>query len=336
MDLFRVHAFTVEPRRTALDETEFEPAGGPIDITSALRQALDDAAELLERKKIEVDLEVDHDSRTSETRDLLLDYAFGNTQRPAASARRLAIRLANAMDARSAECLLVLAAYRDGDQRQVSLWTFPREEAFRFRHASRRPAIELLTDIFSRESRLRKGALFAGRRIPPDFVRGGALDFQAGSRVKLAADFWIVEFLAARLAVSSKAATLLLAGAIANTHASVTLPEERTQLFAGVIALKANPQKRWTMRSFAESFLDEHVRPLFLEHVTALGNMPLGQAFGLDPDVLERKLNIRAFELESGVLVSSPLGEVGESVHVDGDQLKVEGTIKSERMKARR
>ena len=99
MDLFRVHAFRVEPRRTVGNSKSYQPDGGAIQISTELRQVLTDAAALLRKRKIDIDLVVDPSTRTSAVRDALLDYAFGNTNTPVGAARRLAQRLAGAMDA---------------------------------------------------------------------------------------------------------------------------------------------------------------------------------------------------------------------------------------------
>lgn len=333
MNLFRVHAFVVEPQRTKSDD--YEPSGGSIQISAPLRNALDEAEGLLSKKKLDIDLVVDSSSRSSDIRDLLMEYAFGNTQTPVRAAKALSERLADAMDERSEECLFVLAARQQDDLRAVSLWTFPREDAFQFRR-SNVPAIELLTDVFSRRSTLRKGASFAGRKIPPDFIRGGALDFQSSSRTKLASDLWIVKFLCARLAVSSQAATRLLVKAIANTHAALDKADDRTQLFAATVTLKTKSDSRWSLNSFASTFLASEVQQVFLREAALIGNIPPHQRFVVDAEILDSTLNIRAFELESGVLVSAPILEVGESVKLNGRELRVSGTVTSERMKARK
>jgi hypothetical protein len=332
VNLFRVHAFAVEPRRTSGTD-DYEPSGGAIPISATLRTALDEAEFILAKKKLDIDLVVDPSSRTSDVRDLLLEYAFGSTQTPIRAAKALSARLADAMDARSDECLLVLSARRNDEGiRSVFLWTFPKEDAFQFKRSSA-PSIELLTDAFSRKSPLRKGASFVGRNIPPDFLRGGALDFQSTSRTKLASDLWIIKFLSARLAVSSQAATRLLVKAIANTHAALETVKERTQLFAATITLKAKPDVRYSLNTFASTFLDASVQEVFLREAALIGSIPPNQRFAVDTDVLDATLNVRAFQLESGVLVSAPILEVGESVLLNGNMLRVSGTVTSDRMK---
>ena len=138
-------------------------------LAAALQEA---STQSTTQRPIAVDLQVDPDTRTSEMRDLMLEFAFGTKSKPDSAGEKLAAALSQAMDRRSHPCLFVVAASGDTDRRSVTMWTFPQEEAFQFRGASARPSIELLTDIFSRTSRLRKAALFEGKYRTTDFIRG--------------------------------------------------------------------------------------------------------------------------------------------------------------------
>ena len=149
------------------------------------------------------------------------------------------------------------------------------------------------------------------------------------------ADFWIVNFLDARLAVSDQAATLLLANVLKRTHENLEDPMSRMQIFAAAVALKTNSGRRWTFQRLAREFFDDEVQKVFLGAIAA-GNIHVTQAFGLDTDILDRQLNFRAFELETGVLVSAPFAEVGQSVKVEQSHLSVAGTIRSDHIKGRR
>jgi hypothetical protein len=171
-ELFRVHAFSVIPCRTTtkLAETEDPPEGGSIQISAALRDVLSESDDVLQSKAIAVDLAVDTDGRTSAIREILLRYAFGATQAPVSAGQELAAALADAMDARSAACLLVIAGYRREDERRVSMWTFPREEAFQFKKSGRAPSIELLQGIRPVEGICRRGCVWG--TVAPEVTDG--------------------------------------------------------------------------------------------------------------------------------------------------------------------
>jgi hypothetical protein len=111
------------------------PEGGGIAITAEFQRII---AENLKSAKLEsrtvVDFQMDPVARANSTRDLIMQYAFGEASDADATALALARRLSGAMDLRSTLCLFVAAAFCDGDRRAVILWTFPRDEAFRLRH----------------------------------------------------------------------------------------------------------------------------------------------------------------------------------------------------------
>jgi hypothetical protein len=188
MELFRVHAYSVSPQRGV--KHPIPPEGGAIAISAEFQNII---AENLQSARLEsrtvVDFQVGLIARTNSTRDLIMQYAFGESSDADEAALALAHRLSGAMDLRSTVCLFVAAAFRDGDRLAVTLWTFPRDEAFRLRHGSSGPSIEVLTDVFSQTSRLRKAAQFQGRQLRSDFLSGRVLDFQADHASRDVADF---------------------------------------------------------------------------------------------------------------------------------------------------
>ena len=148
MELFRVNAYSVSPQRGTTSPSE--PEGGAVEITINLRQVINDNLQSADLdRRTTVDFQVDPTTRTNPTRDAITAYAFGSRSSAQTAAIGLARRLSAAMDLRSDPCLLVLAARRKDDDRAITLWTFPRDEAFRLRRGRSGPSIEVLTDIFS-------------------------------------------------------------------------------------------------------------------------------------------------------------------------------------------
>ena len=168
MNLLRVHADTVSPSRTA--ETAFDPEGGAVSVTPELRRVIQENVNSAQfDSRTAVDFQLDPTTRTNETRDLVLAFGFGEPAAARSAALSLARHLAQAMNLRSSPCLFVPVAFEGGDRRAVYLWTFPRAEAFRFRRDASGPTIEVLTDIFSQTSRLRKAARFHASSGKIDF-----------------------------------------------------------------------------------------------------------------------------------------------------------------------
>lgn len=327
-----MHAYAVEPGRTTGGAGA--PLGGAVRVTGDVRDALEEASRqsALESRTV-VDVRVDQASRTSDVRDRLLAFAFDGPSSARSAALDLASRLSDAMDRRSTPCLFIVAAARDGDRRQVTIWTFPRDEAFQFGGPAGAPTIRLLTDVFSRTSRLRKAALFEGRKIRTDFLRGRALDFQANNISREVADFWIDRFLECRLAIASETGTRLLAKAIRRVYEQTTEPTEREQLQVAISAIRHSPQQRWSMQEFADQYLQGQVRDRM---IGAAPNVEaLDSNFDFDRAVFDQAINFRVFRLESDVYVSAPFDEIGRSVTVQDEHLRCEGTIVDEKVRAR-
>ena len=284
-----------------------------------------------------VNFDVDPRSRTNETRDLIVRYAFGKSRGAMTSAQEIATRLGDAMDLRSHACLFVIAAYEDGPRRRVTLWTFPKDEAFRLRRLRSGQSIDFLEDVFSRNSKLRKAALFEGQQRRTDFLAGRVLDLQTQSTSRDVADFWIYRFLQCLPAIASDAGTRLLAKSIKQAIAKCASVEEQEQVLAAVMAVRRSPQRRWSLRQFAEQYLSDDALAAF--RATVPNNNTWETSFDAQRDILDGSLQFGAYQLDSGVWVSSPLDQIGRAVQLsqrEGRQhLATEGAVVREGVKTR-
>lgn len=261
--------------------------------------------------------------------------AFGDGAAQDAAADFLAQRLSAAMDGRSQPHLLVLVAGVDdaGAEGATTFWTFPRDDAIRF-DASARPTVEILENVFSQTSRLRKAAKFSGKEHDGDFLDGRVLDIQTGRTSIDVANYWVDRFLECTLAVTSIQGTENVATAIRKVNESLVTPEDRERLNIAVLALRNSPRPSWTVDEIADTFLPADLGAKLRD---ASEPTMTNARFEINPGSYDRLLTTRVFSLESGVVVSSPLGEVGTpddpaSVIVQGSQLTCTGTIVKERL----
>lgn len=337
MDLFRLHAYSVDPQRTT--KSNADPIGGAVVPTAQLKQVIEEnALRAAFPERTAVHFNVDPVSRTNETRDRIIDYAFGEPPTAKAAAVWLATRLSQAMDLRSPHALFILAADRDdaGELRRVTLWTFPRDDAFQFRPGRDGPSIQVLSDVFSQTSRLRKAAFFEGRRLRNQFLTGRALDFQADNFVRAVADFWIARFLDCSLAIADSSGTRLLARTLQKALESCEDPTDREQLFIAGVSIRRSPQKRVSLRAFADRYLADQPRVAFL--AAAPNKESLNDVFEFQVAVFDATVRFRIFQLNTGVFVSSPLSEIDESVKLTGTQtrrLACSGVVVDEKLRTR-
>ncbi len=333
MNLTRLHAYTVEPSRTSQIPTN--AIGGSVRITDELRDVLDKniTTARFDHRTI-VDFQTDPATRTNETRDAVISYGFDDSQMADQSASLLANRLSVAMDLRSHPALFVVAAFEDDSSRSIILWTFPRDAAFQFHTEQAGASIDILTDIFSQTSNLRKAARFNGRRLRNGFLSGSVLDFQVNQKSKLVADFWISRFLQCTLSLHADAGTKLVARAFRNAIDVCQNTNDQEALIGAILALHHTQRRRWSPQQIADEFLDGRAKTEFL------GAIPNPQtqttAFDFLTDTFDRVLRYRIFRLRTGVFVSSPLEEVGKSVKIQGERerrLSCEGVIVEEKVR---
>jgi hypothetical protein len=353
MELSRLYGFAIEPQRLVDDDLFNDPLGGPLPVRDSLRVALDNSLRAAEKsgRMTEVNLKVNQDpkeDRTCPVRDAALAVAFGNANKAAEGALFLGRHLSKAMDDRSPECLFLLAAYSEkgSEKRRVALWIFPQDEAFRFTPGQDENDIELLTEIFSRTSALRKMALFQGKNIATNFLRANVLDFQTGRADDVAA-FWIRRFLEAGLSITPAAGTKVLADALKRASDAELSPQENQQVHAAALALHTIPQTHWSLEEVANNFLAGKAREVFLS--TAENETARTSTFELDREALQRGLSYRNLRLPDNVWISAPIEQVGDGklVQVEstddgasesgtGERVRVEAEVIQDRLGSRR
>jgi hypothetical protein len=348
MTEYRVWAYAVVPSRTTSLDAAPAPRGGRVPYSDDLREALVAAATRARegawtRVNFRTEqVESGQGRRSNDVRDALLALAFGDEAGAHDAAEFLGRRLAEATDNRSRENLLVLMGSVVDGLGSVRVWTFPRDDAFRFDEAIE-PAIELLAGVFSRTSGLRKAATFDGENHDSSFVGGDALDFQSGDNSADVANYWIGRFLECALGVTPRNGTLHLVKALKKLDASLENPGDRRALSIAALAIGQSPTPNVSLSSVAETLLPEHLRQALLDASDnhAMDHRP----FALDRELFQSQVARQQFFLESGVVVATPLTEVfgpgdvddgGRSVFVDGDQLRVEGRITKEKLSGRR
>ncbi len=352
MKLSRLFGFAIEPQRLTHPDDFADPLGGQLPVKAALRNALDRslavAAEGQNLTEIVLNVDPKPDGeRTSLVRDAVKGLAFGGKAESRTSGLELARQLSRAMDERSLECLLLIAVYveKGQDERQVAAWIFPQDEAFRFSpEGDTGSDIELLTEIFSRTSGLRKMALFTGKNIKSHFLKGKVLDYQQGRRDDVS-DFWIQRFLDAKLAITPAAGTKVLATALREASKAPDLSLiERRQVHAAALALHTMPQGSVSLQGVADQFLSGTAKKVFLG--TAENDETRASNFKLDHDAFDERLKVRNFHLPEDVWVSAPIDQVGDGKVVqleeemDGDgaveRLRVDADVLEDRLASRR
>ena len=152
------------------------------------------------------------------------------------------------------------------------------------------------------------------------------------------------------MSITPQEGTRILAEALKAASTATLSQEEREQLHVATLAASAAPQRRWSVESFAQQYLEGEARERFLAAVP--NDAARRSLFDIDRDALQRFVPARIFRLEGDVIVSAPLEQVGQVVQVEraeapvvdkqargnapGERLRVEGVVIDDRLGRRR
>lgn len=335
--LIHAYAYEVAPTQT----TAF--VGGAVPASPELEAALNirfDRANVVEGPVVTFQVDEASPTRAHPVRDAALGIAFATTATPDV-VETLARRLAVAMDHRSKPSLLMASVHVSSapQDRRLVLWTFPQQEVFNLAVADGTPTLEVM-EAFTTESNLRKVAMIEGANTPSGMLTARVRDFQATNAERAAADLWITNFLDARLQMSAKQGTRLLAAALRTAHTrTVSHPHAQEQIGAAIMGLRVASPRRWSINSVASTYgLDETATDAL---VHSLGPEERTAMFDLDTEAFDKLIHYTRFTLANGVIVSAPFVNPDESTgvevyHEDGKRrLRAEGEIQEERVTKR-
>lgn len=330
--LQRVYAYTVKPQRR-IDKSELEPAvGGPVRLTPPLRSVIA-AAFAKVQSKVSTSVDFDFGSaRENPVRDDLMTIAFGQTKAPKSAATRMATRLSEAMDNRSGDALLLITVEADGPKHRVSMLVLPREDVVQMNgKAAEEVLLNLLRDAFSTGSSLRKFARVEGHNSRSQFLTAEIMDLQFTGTNKEGADFWVKEFLMARLRMNSDSGSRKLVAALRQAFDAAS-EQNRDAAFAAMLKAGSGLVKRTSIYKYAEELPEE----LHSAYFRGIEEEVQRATFEINQELMRDNLGRRVFEAKDGVVISAPLATVGETVQirVDAEErvVRYEGVIKKERV----
>lgn len=330
--LQRVYAYTVRPQR-CIDKSELvPPSGGAVKITQGLRGVISAAFAKVQTKILTaVDFDISA-TREHLVREDLMTIAFGATQAPKTAATRMATRLSVAMDNRSGDALLLITVEVEAPKHRVSMLVLPREDVVQMNGKSTEEVLlNLLRDAFSTGSALRKFARVEGHESRTQFLTAEIIDLQLTVANKEGADFWVKEFLMARLRMNSESGSRKLVAALRRAFEAAS-EHNRDAAFAAMLKAGSGIVKRTSLIKYAEELPAE----LHSAYFHGIEDEVQRTAFDVNQDVMRDNLGRRIFEAKDGVIISAPAETVGQTVRIQADAqarlVKYEGVIKKERV----
>jgi hypothetical protein len=332
--LQRGYAAHIQPGKGS--DPPLAPESYPLKLEADLRQILTEATEGAHRHPMSTVVFKMGDDRDHPVRDLILKVAFGQTRAPAAAKAELAARLSACTDHRTGSSLMLTTVHEVGDRRRVAMYVFPESDSYRLNTIREEAILERLRS-FVLKSKLRKVAQFEGKQIKTHFLQGQVADLQIGADPRRAADYWVTAFLEAEFAINSDKGTRLVAAALQKTF-DLADPGDKQTVMEAAVSLVADKRQAWSLDQIASRLLPDHLVETFCSLAPNF-EARTGQ-FMLDKALLRDRINYRVFQLNSGVWVSAPFQEVGETVKLttDGDKriLSCRGEVIAEKVRSDR
>lgn len=336
--LLRAYAFEVSPGQPGA------VAGGEVATDEALGATLHAAfsdSGVAEASAVTFNVSTTPPLRTHPLRDAAIAIAFG-ANGDAAQAKQLAVRLAESMDQRSRQTLLVVSVHeaRASRSRRLLLWTFPREQVFNFSNKAGLTRLVVSEAFNSQSSDLRKVAYIEGPNHAGGMLTARVLDFQTTSLTRVAAEYWTKTFLDARLQISSAEGTLLLAQAFRTAFLKTKGDlDAQDQISGAITGLRASPRTLWTLKDVTTFYLFGSAAEAF---TSAARPEELGAAFEIDRPRFDALIQYRRFLLTNGIIVMVPFSDLGDkddvSIVVEPEgtrRLAVTGAVSDEQVRSR-
>lgn len=298
-------------------QVEARVVGSPVDIASL---PIDYFLTLFSKEADDYPIDIvfspENGRQENKVRTLVRAIALEDEKVKANNSLELAYCLARATTRRSKKPgLFVVLAGHTNDNHRVVLWKFPADESIQASVTKEGISIRLIHDAFSGNSTYLKVAMFDGIPATTSFWRGKIEDRQTKSRVREVADFWVVDFLQSRPAVTDAGGTRLLARVLRDTIRKTKDIEVKQSLVDAASVIKGQAGRNITLEDFADSYLPEDIRQNFIR--VAGGPEISSDLFRIDRDVLDQELRYKSLSLDNQFIVRGPLEQFNDIVQIE-------------------
>lgn len=238
--------------------------------------------------------------------------------------------------------LLFLLLGQDGGKHKIVLSRFPADQGVLAERKQGTLQVEFVEQIFLKNAKTYKSAIYEGKSIVSDFWNGRAVDRQISSSQDQLARYWIRDFLASDFMTTSKAGSKRLAVALKDASKSADSLPVKQEILAAIALTRNFYGKTVSIRDLSGRLnLSQPARAAIEAQVsnTAL----LTDTFVLDSEEFQRHAAYATVELDQGAILTAPADRFNECfsrepVNVEEQlyRFTAEGRIVDERLKSRR
>lgn len=249
--------------------------------------------------------------------------------------RLLAKKMYDVTDHRNGSGLFVIIQGTKGDKTRIVLSRFKGAEGLH----SQGKVLEYLAEVFTKQSRHYKLAVYEGVISEKSFWKGYAIDRQtAENTYKPFSYFWINEFLQSETTITSGQGTTQLAKIIKIALNKTTSLAQQEQLISAIVNLKYKPNTQISVKSFSETYLNQDLREILKGEIN---DDFYNSIFTLDSEVYEKELGSTVLTLDEGIMAYVPTFKydkhVKEEISNKGTKkVTIEGFLKEKKVNVTR
>ena len=335
MTLEHIHSFLVHPGK-------YEKNQPAIRGTSVPRNGklFDMLSDLYQRASYECNIEIvfspdEHGQQNNESRDRLSEY----TKSPSlASGRLIAESLQEVTTKRSGLGLLFLmkGTYKDG-RNVLVISRFPASPGITATENSNTLAVEFIEQVFMKNAKAYKSAIFQTQYLEADFQDGRAIDRQSTGTDELS-DYWIRDFLRSQMRTTGPTGTRRLAEGLRGALKDVEGPDLKQELVAAATLLRGQAGRRQSTEEILDNLgISNSSTQAIREHFPKPELM--NDTFTFEVEEFDNHIRYRTVELDNGAILTADDREFSNVFHEEQMQnsnrsrYTTEGTILSQKFR---
>lgn len=227
------------------------------------------------------------------------------------NARALAKRLQSVTTKRSGLGLLFIVLGSSGTTKRIYVARFPADFGIVAKEDAESLSVELLEQVFMKNSVTYKAVVFDGASHDADFWIGKAVDKQISNNTVAISGYWIREFLLADFRTTSAQGTRRLAMAIKRTMDHTSDLEIKEELAAASRLARSLNGKLISMSNFAERFGLSQKTQAALTSTLSDPTLRFDQ-FQFAQEEFAKHVRYRSMQIDNGALLTAPTGKFDE------------------------
>lgn len=308
MKIFKIYSYLSYPAKHADEQPEI--GGANISPKGKLYEMLKG---IFEKSDQECDISIcflpmDDGSQENECRNEIVRFI----ESPGlVTGRKIAKRLQQVTTGKSGMGLLFVILAKKDNEKKLMLSRFPADQGIMAEQDSKSLKIEFIEQVFLKNAKSYKSAIYVGDSVENDFWIGNAVDKQTNHGLKDIANYWIKEFLLSDFKTTSKTGTKRLALALRNAINMTKDLAVKHEITSAAVLAKNMKGKNITIDSFVHKFnLSNDAKELV---VNQLGSSRLsGAKFLFDLNEFSKHLSYKTLEIDNGAILTAPVEKFNE------------------------